>query len=314
MRACVRMCARVCAYVCVRVCVCMCVRACVRTRMCAFVHACMRVREVCASVFGNLCMAKNSRIWDIEDKVCTAVLEGHDGKIFSCHMSSWEIYEPLLLTCGADGEFKIWDVRKQEFRNALVGHYDTCLACSINQDGRYGVSVGQDGTVRVWNIRNLIELSITLIVGEGGTGITSAYELMVDPKDDVYSAKGQLRIVSDTPLSYNKDGEPNFHVPDPKYRGLQPDEQAWTALLQGRKKILSPDHERLDKFDVTNGCSVTVVRQMSKVRKCAWTILCACVCGRVVAWDSLSTCAHIRTHCVHADGTDSALSGGALGS
>ena len=213
----------------------------------------------------NCALSEISRVWDIEDKVCTAVLEGHHGMIFSCHMSSWEIYEPLLLTCGADGEFKVWDVRKQEFRDALVGHYDSCVACSIQQDGQHGVSIGQDGIVRVWKVREFIDLKITLIVGEGGTGITRDYELTVDPQDDVYSAKEQLRIVSDMPLSYSKDG-PQFHVPDPKYRGLQADAQAWTALLEGRKKFLDPAHERLHNFNVTSGCSVTVVRQMSKVR------------------------------------------------
>jgi WD40 repeat protein len=83
---------------------------------------------------------KTVRVWDIEDKVCAAVLEGHTGLIFSCEMSSWEIYEPLLLTCGADGDFRIWDLRRKEFRDVLVGHYDSCLACAINEDGRYVVS------------------------------------------------------------------------------------------------------------------------------------------------------------------------------
>jgi WD40 repeat protein len=123
-------------------------------------------------------MSEISRVWDIEDRVCTAVLEEHHGMIFSCHMSSWEIYEPLLLSCGADGELKVWDVRKQEYRDALVGHYDSCVACSIQQDGQYGVSVGQDGIVRVWKIREFIDLNITLIVGEGGSGITRDYVQM----------------------------------------------------------------------------------------------------------------------------------------
>ena len=132
------------------------------------------------------------RVWDIQNNTCMAVLEGHTGRVCSCDMSSWEIYEPLLLTCGANGELRVWDVRKMEFRDALVGHYDSCLACSVNQDGKYGVSVGEDGIVRVWHIRHLMEINISVIVGEGGTGITSECKLMVDPKDDIFSAKEHL--------------------------------------------------------------------------------------------------------------------------
>jgi len=205
---------------------------------------------------------KTVRVWDIEEKVCAAVLEGHQGQIFSCDLTSWEIYEPLLLTCGADGDFRMWDLRRMEFRDILSGHYDSCLACAINQDGRYGVSIGQDGVVRVWRIRKLMEINITYIVGEGGTGIQKEYKLLVDPKDDVYSAKQQLSIATSTPLSYNKDGEPQFLVSEPKYRGLPPAEQAWTGLVAGRKKILDQDSSRLETYGLEDGNVVTVVRQI----------------------------------------------------
>jgi WD40 repeat protein len=170
---------------------------------------------------------KTVRIWDLEAKVCAAVLEGHTSKIFSCNISSWEIYEPLLLSCGADGEFKMWDVRirdpnlssiKPQCRGDLIGHYDSCLACAICQDGSFGITLSHDGLVRVWRLRSLIKIILTVIVGEFGSGETSQFKLMVDPKDNVYSAKEQLRILLDTPISFTREGGPKFQVANPKFR------------------------------------------------------------------------------------------------
>mmetsp|Transcript_37183 Transcript_37183/g.59943 ORF Transcript_37183/g.59943 Transcript_37183/m.59943 type:complete len:260 (-) Transcript_37183:68-847(-) len=157
----------------------------------------------------------------------------------------------------------MWDVRRQVFRDSLLGHYDSCLACSINQDGQYGVSVAQDGMVRIWRIRRLMTLNITLIVGEGGTGVTLEFTLTVDPQDDVLSAKEHLRLLTATPLSYDKEGEARYKVPDVTFRGLPPGEQSWTAFVNGRKKILDKDSENLGNFGLEEGTPVTVVRQVS---------------------------------------------------
>ena len=138
---------------------------------------------------------KTVRVWDIDQLASVAVLQGHEGNIFWCDLSSWEIYEPLLLTCGADGEFRVWDLRRKEFRDVLPGHYDSCLACAITQDGRYGTSVSEDGTVRVWQVRRTMELNITFMVGEAGSGIYKEWQVLVDPRDDVLSAKEQVFVI-----------------------------------------------------------------------------------------------------------------------
>jgi WD40 repeat protein len=194
---------------------------------------------------------KDVRIWDLQDKTCTKVVKGHKGKIFSCDVSSWAIYEPLLLTCGADGELNMWDMRRQEIRDALEGHYDSCLACAITEDGKCGISVSQDGLVRAWRTRSMLELHITYMVGEAGSGVYIEFKISVDPRDDVHSAKEQFRILTSTPIAYDKEGEPTYEVKDAKYRGLSPDEQAWTALVDGRKRILEKDDKRLETYGLS---------------------------------------------------------------
>ena len=54
---------------------------------------------------------------------------------------------------GLDNEIKVWDLRRMEVMNSLVGHADTVTSLRISPDQQTLLSHAHDATVRTWDIR-----------------------------------------------------------------------------------------------------------------------------------------------------------------
>jgi hypothetical protein len=78
----------------------------------------------------------------------TAVLAGHERGVNGL------AYAPdgaTLVSAGADGLLKLWDMPGQQMRQELRGHSDSVLAVAFFRQGQALVSGSGDGTARVWD-------------------------------------------------------------------------------------------------------------------------------------------------------------------
>ena len=54
---------------------------------------------------------------------------------------------------GIDNQIKIFDLRKRQIENTLIGHTDTISGMALSNDGNYLLSNSMDHTIKCWDIR-----------------------------------------------------------------------------------------------------------------------------------------------------------------
>ena len=59
-------------------------------------------------------------------------------------------HSALLASASLDSTVRIWDVTAGKQIVAPLRHSDAVWSVAFSQDGRYAVSAGNDGTVRLW--------------------------------------------------------------------------------------------------------------------------------------------------------------------
>ena len=86
---------------------------------------------------------------DLADPAMRRALDGHTGGVASVAVApdgSW------LVSGGADGTVRIWDVATWRERALLAGHTGGVASVAVAPDGSWLVSGGADGTVRIWDV------------------------------------------------------------------------------------------------------------------------------------------------------------------
>ena len=58
---------------------------------------------------------------------------------------------------GIDNQIKIFDVRKRQVENTLIGHTDTITGLALSNDGNYLLSNSMDQTIRCWDVRPFVQ-------------------------------------------------------------------------------------------------------------------------------------------------------------
>ncbi|MDI1446820.1 serine/threonine-protein kinase [Polyangium sp. 6x1] len=86
------------------------------------------------------------RVWDVGTGVIRSVLRGHNGPI---HTLALAANGAALVTGSDDKTVRLWDLAIGEGR-VLGTHESAVRDVDIAPDGSWAVSVGRDGTVRVW--------------------------------------------------------------------------------------------------------------------------------------------------------------------
>ncbi len=82
------------------------------------------------------------RIWDLEQRQCQRILEGHTESVYCAHFNE---DESLLVTCSIDKTIKLWDASSGEALRTLVGHSDGVSSVRFSADSAVILSGSKDG-------------------------------------------------------------------------------------------------------------------------------------------------------------------------
>jgi Prp8 binding protein len=88
-------------------------------------------------------------LWDIREKNFTHVEK------FKYQITSVKFNKTgdQVFIAGIDNQIKIFDLRKKQVENTLIGHLDTITGMALSNDGNYLLSNSMDHTIRCWDIR-----------------------------------------------------------------------------------------------------------------------------------------------------------------
>ena len=65
---------------------------------------------------------------------------------------------PARDVTGTEGVITIWDARSDVTLTRLKGHSKAVRALSVKRDGRVAASGSEDGTARIWDLANEVEM------------------------------------------------------------------------------------------------------------------------------------------------------------
>ncbi len=87
-------------------------------------------------------------LWDLSTEE-ESRLEGHSSLV------EWLAFTPdgrQIVSAGADGTVRAWDVASGRVLACFCGHTDGVLGVSVSPDGCQAISGGRDGTLRLWRL------------------------------------------------------------------------------------------------------------------------------------------------------------------
>jgi Prp8 binding protein len=88
-------------------------------------------------------------IWDIRTK-SSSIIEKFRFQITSLSFSN---NSEQVFIGGIDNQIKIYNLKKRQVENTLIGHTDTITGLALSNDGNYLLSNSMDGTIRCWDVR-----------------------------------------------------------------------------------------------------------------------------------------------------------------
>jgi WD40 repeat protein/tRNA A-37 threonylcarbamoyl transferase component Bud32 len=90
------------------------------------------------------------KVWDVNTKQVSRILEGHRKPIQSLSLSG----DGSILASGSlDNSIKIWDVKTGQLLKTLAGHTAPVWSVALSLDGQTLVSGSADRTIRIWDLR-----------------------------------------------------------------------------------------------------------------------------------------------------------------
>jgi WD40 repeat protein len=96
------------------------------------------------------CSNGKIKIFNMNDKECMQILEGHSDYITSIR----SFYKTRLISASGDRTIKIWDLKLNECIQTLIGHLDKVNDICLTKNKTYLLSGSSDKTIRVWNLNN----------------------------------------------------------------------------------------------------------------------------------------------------------------
>lgn len=101
-----------------------------------------------AAAFQN----KTIQIWDLEDKLKSHLLEGHEHKFIPD--ISFSPDSNLIASGCWDNKAKLWKKQgdKYQFMQDLLGHTQAVLSVKFSSDGQHIATGSRDGTLKIWHL------------------------------------------------------------------------------------------------------------------------------------------------------------------
>jgi WD40 repeat protein len=98
---------------------------------------------------------KTVRLWDVQECRERRVLRGHTGSVWGVAFSA---DGRVVASAGSEDEtLRLWDAETARERAVWAWHLDRIFSVAFSPDGRWLASGGEDGTVRLWPWRALLE-------------------------------------------------------------------------------------------------------------------------------------------------------------
>lgn len=92
-------------------------------------------------------------VWDIRNKQETM---NHKFK-YQITSIAFNHTNDQVFVGGIDNQIKIFDLRKKQVENCLIGHTDTITGLALSNDGNYLLSNSMDQTIKCWDIRPFVQ-------------------------------------------------------------------------------------------------------------------------------------------------------------
>lgn len=109
----------------------------------------------CLVFVNNNILISNSynkiKIWDILNKECIKILQGHFGNIRSLSLTSNSEY---LASGGDDKTIRLWNIKTGEPIGLLEGHLSKVNSVVFNANNQILASASSDKTIRLWNVQS----------------------------------------------------------------------------------------------------------------------------------------------------------------
>ncbi|CAH1775017.1 unnamed protein product [Owenia fusiformis] len=148
----------------------------------------------CVAAASNGTLASGStdetiRIFNLKSNVELGSLLHHEGTI-----SSLQFYKNShMFSCSEDGSICIWSLKNWECLKTLRGHKGFVNAVSFHPSGKLALSVGQDKTLKTWNLVTG-RAAFTTNIKQVGDGVVwsqdgDRYAVICDKKLDVYNTE-----------------------------------------------------------------------------------------------------------------------------
>ena len=116
-----------------------------------------RGRDVAFSPDGQILAISSEenfiRLYDWENQTYLPALKGHQAPVWSIAFREEPENNEILASCDAKGEIRIWNIETSQSRK-LEGHTSRLRSIAFSPDYQKLVSGGDDGTVKIWNIKS----------------------------------------------------------------------------------------------------------------------------------------------------------------
>jgi Prp8 binding protein len=132
-------------------------------------------------------------IWDVREKVST-IIEKFKYQITSVAFNQ---NSEQVFIGGIDNTIKIYNLKKRQIENILIGHTDTVTGMALSNDGNYLLSNSMDNSIKCWDIRPFVQGSrcIKEFTGHSHNFEKNLLKVCWSPNDNLISAGSADRYV-----------------------------------------------------------------------------------------------------------------------
>jgi protein MAK11 len=136
------------------------------------------------------------RLYDVKKKKDLGSLIQHNGTITSLCFAS----KSHMISTGSDGMICIWRIKDWEVIKSIKGHKGPINGISVHPSGKIALTVGDDRTLRLWNLLNGRKASVTKLrlPGQGVQWSSDGqfYGILYDNTIELYDLNEKYGVIT----------------------------------------------------------------------------------------------------------------------